>query len=128
MTQKEAVARWTKSAQDNLVVARDLMKLGHYDWALFMGQLAIEKLLKGRVVDRTDETPPYIHDLVKLAILAKLMPTKEQKKLLAKITQFHIQARYEDIKKKFYHEATKAFAREWIRTIEEFVVWIQKHY
>lgn len=110
------------------MVARDLMKLGHYDWALFMGQLTLEKLLKGRIVRETDETPPYIHDLVKLSILAALVPNEEQKRQLAKITQFHIQARYEDIKKKFYGEATKVFAQEWMRTIEEFVVWIQERY
>jgi len=39
---------WLKSADDDFKVLQNLFKLGHYTWALFVGHLVIEKLLKIR--------------------------------------------------------------------------------
>lgn len=128
MTQQEAVKRWQESAQRNLTIAEDMVRLGHYDWALFLGQLALEKLLKGLVEQRTDEAPPYIHDLVKLASIANLPLDESKKRELVEITRFHIQARYEDIKYQLSKEATKPYSTTWFAKIKALFIWIQKHY
>jgi HEPN domain-containing protein len=128
MTQDEAVQRWRKSAEENLQVARDLMKLKHYDWALFMGQLALEKLLKGLVIKVTDDAPPYIHDLVKLAIAARLSLDNEKREDFSQVSKFNIRARYEEDKYELYKKATPEFTRGWMQKIEEYGLWIQKHY
>ena len=75
MTKKIAVTRWRESALRNLTVARGMFDLGHYDWALFIGQLALEKLLKGLYTKKANASPPYIHDLAKLAVLSGLKMT-----------------------------------------------------
>lgn len=128
MTQDEAVKLWRKSAERNLDTAKDMVKAGHRDWALFIGQLSLEKLLKGLIVKNKNETPPFIHDLVKLSELADIDATKEQQEQLAKITRFHVAARYDDIKSQLYHEATPAFTTRWMGIIEELFLWISKHY
>jgi len=98
MTQREVIRHWKKSAQRNLLTAEDMVQSGHYDWALFVGQLALEKLLKGLVVKNTNKLPPHIHDLQKLAEVANLELTDKQINDFTEITRFHIQARYDDIK------------------------------
>lgn len=128
MTQEEAVRRWLESAEKDFGVAQDMMRLKHYDWALFLGQLALEKYLKGLIEQRTGETPPFIHDLAKLSKFAGIELTDEQTVELIEITKFHIQARYEDIKYRLYKEATTSYTEKWMKKIEEYALWFKKHY
>lgn len=90
MTQKQAIERWRESAEENFLLMQEMMQLKHYDWALFMGQLGLEKLLKGLVTQVIDDAPPYTHDLVKLAELARLSLSDKQKMQLSQITKFHV--------------------------------------
>lgn len=69
---KEQIDYWKKSAEKNWDAANVLFNSKHYDFCLFTAHLAIEKLLKGLVVIETKETPPFIHNLEKLARIAKL--------------------------------------------------------
>jgi len=50
MEKEERVKSWLESAGRNVVVAEDNFKMGHYDWCLFMWHLALEKLLKARLL------------------------------------------------------------------------------
>jgi hypothetical protein len=72
--------------------------------------------------------PPFIHDLVKLSELAGIETSQEQREQLAKITRFHVAARYDDLKSKLYREATPAFTAQWMKAIEELFLWIKKNY
>lgn len=128
MTKDEAVKRWLEGAETNLSASLDMAKSNHRDWALFIGQLALEKLLKGLITKKTDETPPFIHDLVKLSQLAGIETTEDQKGDLAKITRFHVAARYEEIKTQLYLEATPEFTKEWLDKIKGFFLWFKKLY
>jgi len=38
-----------------------------YTWALFVGHLIIEKLLKAYYVKNVDNTPPFTHNLITLS-------------------------------------------------------------
>lgn len=42
---------------------QDLYQTKNNNWALFMGHLVIEKLLKGLYIKEKGEFPPLIHDL-----------------------------------------------------------------
>lgn len=128
MSNKEAVKRWRESAERNLETARDMVRLKHRDWALFIGQLALEKLAKGLVEKKTGDTPPFIHDLVKLSTFAGLSLSKAQTEELVEITKFHIQARYEEFKYQLYKAATPSYTEKWMGKIEEYALWFTKHY
>ncbi|MCX7636162.1 MAG: HEPN domain-containing protein [Syntrophales bacterium] len=41
---------------------------GHYTWALFMGHLVIEKLLKAYYVKRVDINYPRSHNLLEITV------------------------------------------------------------
>lgn len=128
MTQQDAVTRWRESALRDLQIAEDMMRLKHYDWALYLGQLTLEKLLKGLVTKATNEAPPFIHDLVKLASLAQIDLSEAQRNDFHEISTFHVKARYEDIKSALYKKATKTFAETYTLKIKEYVVWLKKQY
>lgn len=128
MTQDEVLRSWKESAEKNLAIGKEMIASGHFDWALFFGQLALEKLLKGLVTKKTNEAPPFIHDLGKLAAVAQIPLTTEQTNDFAEITTFHIAARYDDIKKELYLKATADYAKLYFSKIEEYALWLIKRY
>lgn len=128
MNEQDVIKRWQVSSEQNLKTASDLYKLKHYDWALFIGQLSLEKLLKGLVVKSTHTLPPHIHDLNKLASLGKVKLSKDQIDDFVEITRFHIQARYDDIKYELYKTVTPKYAKVWFSKIKEYHLWLKKLY
>jgi len=86
--------------------------------------LALEKILKAVFVDKNNnDTPPKIHNLVRLTELSKIKPNNEQKFLLDKINDFNIQIRYPDYKLEFYQRCTKEFTNKYFDKIKEFYKW-----
>ena len=103
-----------------------LFKNGHNVWALFLGHLVLEKLLKAIYVENVKMNVPFTHDLTKIAEKARLALTEEQKDLLDAVTTFNIKARYPDYKRKFYRTATKKFTANYIKEIKDFRRWLLK--
>lgn len=104
---------WLKSAKENFKIAEDLVGMKHYQWALFLCHLAIEKVLKAIYIKIRDQYPPPIHKLVKLAQDCKIVLTEDQINDLREMTTFHIEARYDVIKDKLYKKATKEFTKKY---------------
>lgn len=126
MTEKNLVEFWRKSAENDLKVAEDNLKLGHFHWALFFFQLVLEKILKSIVVKKKSENPLPTHDLVKLASEAGLELTEEQKQDFKEITSYNIEARYDDIKLSFYRKATRKYAEKWAKKCKEYYLWLKE--
>jgi len=103
----------------------DLYDNGDYAWVLFIGHLVIEKLLKGLDQKIKKETPPYIHDLQRLADYVNLDLTEKQKSLLDDITSFNIATRYSDQKFEFYKKATNEYATSYLNKIKELREWMK---
>jgi HEPN domain-containing protein len=101
-----------------------LFSNGHYVWALFVGHLVIEKLLKALYVKRVDPQVPRSHNLLAIAEKTGLELNDEQKLFMDEITGFNIRARYPDVKMRFFKKATRAFAEERLIRIREFRVWL----
>lgn len=119
---------WKKSADHNWKTALDLLKTKHYDACLFFCHLTLEKLLKGLVVEHTNKQAPYIHDLEKLAIIAKLLVSPEQSEYLKTITRFNIGGRYDDEKLAFYKSCTKEYTEKYFKISNELRLWLKKQY
>lgn len=128
MTEEDIIRRFREGADRNLQTAKDLYTSGHYDWALFLGQLSLEKLLKSLVIRKTNKLPPFIHDLVKLASLTSISLSKEQEEQLIEITRYHVQARYDDIKYELYKKATKEYADIWFAHITSIYTFLCNQY
>ena len=126
MTREELIQFWLDSADDNSKSMINMFNAGEYMWSLFIGHLAIEKLLKAYYIKTVETEVPRIHDLYKLAIKSNLDLSDEQKDSLQYITLFNIETRYEDYKKDFYKKCTKEFAEKNIEKIKELRTWLQQ--
>lgn len=106
-----------------------VMNLFHskdFNWALFIGHIVIEKLLKAFVVKETAKHPPFQHDLARLASISKLDFSKEQLDQLDTITTFNLNARYDSFKQDFFKKCTPEFTLEWIEIISNIRTWVKK--
>lgn len=126
MEKKQIIQNWLLNAEKDIQTAKDLFKLKHYDWSLFIWHLALEKILKAQLLAQ-NQIIVYTHDLSRLAKKAKIDFTDEQIKQLNEITTFNIEARYDDYKLSFYNKATKEYAEKWIEISESLFELIKKN-
>ena len=126
MTGKEIIEYWIKSSDDDYEAMISLFDKIHYVWALFIGHLVLEKLLKACYVKQVGVEPPYTHDLTKIAQLSNLELTEDQKDFLDEVTTFNIKTRYPDYKNRFARKATKEFTERYLFKIKEFRVWLKE--
>lgn len=104
------------------------MKAGKKNtWCLFMGQMVIEKLLKALYSKKNKGAPyaPKSHDLLYLAEKVKIEVTEKQKILLDTISDFNMNARYDDYKKEFYAKCTDEYTTKQVKNIEEVRIWLK---
>lgn len=124
---KDKIVRfWLKGSKDSLNLANDVFAKKYYGHALFCGHLALEKYLKGRIVDITDKHTPHSHDLLYLAGLAKIEMEPEQQEFLATVNKFNIEGRYPEEKMEFYQTVTAKYAADWLEKINKFYLWLSK--
>jgi len=91
---EKTIRYWQKGAKYDLGVADAMLKSKKYPYALFMGHLALEKLLKALVVKKTKAHAPFSHSLPYLAEKSK---NKIPEKILIRLREFmefHFEARY----------------------------------
>lgn len=115
LKQTEVATRWVTSAQDALSTVDVLYKAKKYNHALFFLHLSLEKLLKAIIIMNTNDAPPSIHDLVRLATSATIVVDEKMLSVLAEISTFNIAARYDEEKLQFYKKATNVYAEQWIK-------------
>ncbi len=122
----KVVSHWISSSENDYNTMINLFKSGDFHWALFIGHLVIEKLLKARVVKKTGQHAPFTHDLRRLAKISDLEIDNEKMKWLDAITTFNLNARYDDYKQEFYKKCTKEYTAVWINNIKSMHLWIKK--
>ena len=97
-----------------------------YTWALFIGHLVIEKLLKAHYVKVWGAHPKPIHNLLRLAELTDLDIADDRQENLAMITAFNLNARYDSFERSFYNQCTPEFTAHWVEKINEIRIWIKE--
>jgi HEPN domain-containing protein len=124
MEKEDIVRYWVESSDSDFQVMESLFSNGHYTWALFVGHLVVEKLLKAYYVKKVDPDCPRIHNLAEIAHRALLELTQEQKTILAELTTFNLRARYPDYKNRFYKKADRQYAESHLMNIREMRKWL----
>jgi HEPN domain-containing protein len=104
---------------------RSLFENGHRTWALFVGHLVLEKLLKALYVKNVSDQTPRTHNLLKIARASGLQLTEAQENFLLEVTTYNIKGRYPDYKQSFYKKATVEFTSNRIEQIEEMQKWLK---
>jgi len=91
---------WLRLADEDVISAKVMLKGKRYLWVGFLCHLIVEKSLKAVIAERTNDVPPKIHNLRRLADKAGLINdlSSSQQSLLSKLTNMHIDGRYEEYK------------------------------
>jgi len=126
MEKTEKVKFWTESAKRDFEMMEKLYKSKDYMYALFFGQLMLEKMFKALYIKLYDTAPPYVHDLTFLAGKCNLDLDKIMVANLKEIGGFNINARYDDYKKAFYFKANSEYSKKYVLIIREMEKWLKK--
>jgi len=126
MNKEELLKYWVDSSDKDFQAMIHLLEKGDFTWSLFIGHLVIEKLLKAWHVQNISNTPPFIHDLVRLAEKGGLSLEEDKKDILDTISAFNLRTRYDDYRMEFHKKCSKDFTEIWVNNIKEFREWIKK--
>ena len=117
---------WSDSSDEDFDTMITMYENEKFNWALFVGHLMIEKLLKALYVKINNDYPPFIHNLLRLAEKCDLELTDDQRLFLVTVTAFNINARYDDYKMSFQQKCTPEFTAIWIENLKINRQWIKK--
>ena len=119
---------WIESSDRDYESMKKNYETKQYTWALFIGHLTLEKLLKAiyAKVNEGSPYPPKIHNLNILAERCNIELDERKSKILMTCNSFNISARYEDYKNEFYERCTEEYTSEQIKNIEEVRTWLKK--
>jgi len=121
MTKEEHIKYWVTSAEHDFDAMHGIFNAGKYDWALFVGHLVLEKILKAHwVKNNQSDTPPKIHNLAKLYKESSLSILNEDEvTFLIEATRFNMEGRYPQAKFAFFKLCTREFTESKIEKIQE---------
>jgi HEPN domain-containing protein len=94
MNIEKQITFWRSGAEEDFEVAKELVEKGRTRHGLFFAHLAVEKLLKAHVVKTTQDIPPKIHNLVRLAQLTGLPISEEMETFFRRLNAYQLDGRY----------------------------------
>ena len=126
-TEKEKTKNyWLESSAYDFETGKCLITTKRYPYALFFAHLALEKILKAIIIDKTGEHAPYSHSLIYLVKVSGISITDDQADQLAEYMDFHIESRYPDDKRSFYKKCTEKFTVSKFAEMENLYKWLVK--
>lgn len=123
---EKLIKYWIETSDDDFVTMMTMFETKRFNWSLFVGHLMIEKLLKAYFLKSKQDFPPFIHNLLRLAELAEIGMTEEQKVFFVTVTAFNINARYDDYKLSFQKKCTLEYTTKWINELKTQRLWIKE--
>ena len=124
----DKVDYWLDLCEDDLVTAKTLLQAKRLlHMGFFCHQIA-EKAFKAAIAKNTDEIPPRIHDLQKLAAYGGVFDELSEVQLatLDKLTPLQIQARYPEYKAKIEAILTVDYCKQILNETEGLLCWIRQ--
>ncbi|HNR12930.1 MAG TPA: HEPN domain-containing protein [Thermodesulfobacteriota bacterium] len=116
--------RWMEQARYDFDTAKAMFESGRYLYVLFCCQQAVEKALKAVIVKRTEEFPPRVHSLMRLAEYASLEPSEERAALLRELSAYYIQTRYPEEIENSSTQIGAELCLEILHRTEEVFAWL----
>lgn len=126
MSNEARAQKWLDIVKEDLSVAEDLYRTGHWLYVAFMCHQVIEKTLKSYWCVCRDDDPPYIHSHERIAkgcgLYTKM--SEEQKDFLAMMRDMNIEARYREYKDAVARSLNKENTAEILDTTKHLYKWI----
>jgi HEPN domain-containing protein len=128
VTVHSKVEYWLDLCDDDLVTARVLLNSNRLLHMGYFCHMIVEKSLKAVVASATNEIPPKIHDLQKLAVRGGVFDilTDKQLFLFDNLTPLQIEARYPEYKKRIAGTLTVDYCKHLLVETEDFLCWIKQ--
>ena len=128
MTTEEKIEYWTKISDEDMKVAETMLKNHHRLYTGFMCHQVIEKILKAGYQKLKEETPPYTHNLTRLAELAGIdvLFSNEQNMFLSSLNPLNIEARYPDYKEQIAKSLTDVRCSQLFEQTIQLHQWIKE--
>ena len=123
---EKIISYWKDSSDKDFETMIHLYESKDFQWALFIGHIVLEKLLKASVVKSSNAHAPFTHDLLRLSQLAKLDLSPEQSDWFDTITTFNLNTRYDNYKQEFYLRCTPEYSSLWFERIKNLRTWIKE--
>ena len=124
MKSEELVKYWIESSDRDYESMLKNFETKQYTWALFIGHLMLEKLLKALYSKKNTDNPYPPLNII--AEKSGLELDEKTTKILFTCNSFNISARYEDYKNEFYKKCTETYTKEQIKNIEEIRKWLKE--
>jgi len=123
---KDAVY-WLNLASYDIETAKAMLSSGRFLYVLFTCQQALEKTLKASIIESTGKFPPRIHDLLKLARLAKLDVSTEQAETLSRLSFYYLETRYPEQLSNISIDINKETAGDYLVQSQELLKWLKNN-
>ncbi|MBN1508646.1 MAG: HEPN domain-containing protein [Sedimentisphaerales bacterium] len=120
----ELSRQWAERAQYDLDTADAMFKAGRHLYVLFCCQQGVEKMLKAVIVQRTNRTPPRIHQLVRLVELARVAADERQVDFLRELSNYYLPSRYPEEAADLAFVVREEDARRVLAQSREFMQWL----
>ncbi len=130
MANKERAEKWLRIVTEDMSVAEDLFKTGHWLYVAFMCHQVVEKTLKAYWCISREDDPPFIHDHKRIAEGCGLYTKMDdaQKLFLSTIRQLNIEARYQEYKDEIARHINEERAKQILSSTKDLREWILQRY
>ena len=120
MTKQEHIDYWVKTANNDWSAVQKMYQSKVYIQGLFFAHLYLEKLCKALwVKNNIENTPPRVHNLIKVLDEAKIFYTQDQKDFMNIMNGFQLEGWYPDYLNRLYNLYKKKYRRNF-RTSKNF--------
>ena len=127
--EEKIVQNWYALAKYDLDSAEVMFKGGRYLYVAFMCQQAIEKTLKGIFIKETSRTPPYTHNLRRLAKQLGLYEKLSQEQIdqLDRLNAYYIESRYTETLEEMMAAIDHNDAQDILKECREMTEWLEAY-
>ena len=126
-SKQDHINHWKDSSEEDWKTAQVLFQGKRYSFCLFSLHLCIEKLLKAIWINESiDNTPPFIHDLFKIASDTGLQLSPDQEDLLAILNSWNLRGRYPDYSGSTKRPVMSTYVLSQMENVNELRLWLLK--
>jgi HEPN domain-containing protein len=124
----EKTRYWIELAEYDLETAKVMLSSRRLLYVGFMCHQVIEKALKGHYQFSRKDTPPYTHNLIRLASQSGLYEKLDEahKSLLDVLEPLNVEARYPTQRDQLFRSLTDDRCKSILERTEEFFAWIRQ--
>ncbi|MBU4484903.1 HEPN domain-containing protein [bacterium] len=123
---RDTVKQWLEQSEYDFETAKAMLKTSRFLYVAFMCQQSIEKHLKAIICRKTEEMPPYIHNLTTLAEHLGLSLDNEQLDFLDLLSRYYLNTRYPVVKQALSKNLNDKNSLNILNKTESFLKWLAK--